>query len=117
MLSDARVTLNAMLRGPELSTPDVSEQDIRLARELGLRISMHVGLGEWGAEQQAVRQLEEAGLLASDMTFIHLCTSTDEDLRMLAARGATASVAGEVVEPPQRPAPWRSAPAAPRSLK
>ncbi|XKK61390.1 amidohydrolase family protein [Streptomyces sp. ARC32] len=96
VLSDdsARVTLNAMLRGPELSTPAVSEQDIRLARELGLRISMHVGLGEWGAEQQAVRQLAETGLLAADMTFIHCCTSTDEELRMLAAHGATASVAG-----------------------
>lgn len=96
VLSDdsARVTLNAMLRGPELSTSDVSAQDIRLARELGLRISMHVGLGEWGARQQAVRQLEESGLLASDMTFIHLCTSTDDELRMLAAHGATASVAG-----------------------
>ncbi|WP_309032475.1 amidohydrolase family protein [Streptomyces alfalfae] len=90
----ARVTLNAMLRGPELSTADVSAQDIRLARELGLRISMHVGLGEWGAEQQAIRQLAETGLLASDMTFIHCCTSTDEELRMLAAHGATASVAG-----------------------
>ncbi|QQM46292.1 amidohydrolase family protein [Streptomyces liliifuscus] len=96
VLSDdsARVTLNAMLRGPELSTPDVSAQDIRLARELGLRISMHVGLGEWGADQQAIRQLAETGLLASDMTFIHCCTSTDEELRMLAAHGATASVAG-----------------------
>ncbi|WP_097868724.1 amidohydrolase family protein [Streptomyces sp. rh34] len=96
VLSDdsARVTLNAMLRGPELSTPDVSGQDIRLARELGLRISMHVGLGAWGAEQQAVRQLAESGLLGADMTFIHLCTSTDDELRMLAAHGATASVAG-----------------------
>jgi cytosine/adenosine deaminase-related metal-dependent hydrolase len=96
VLSDdsARVTLNAMLRGPELSTPEVSGKDIQLARELDLRISMHVGLGEWGAEQQAIRQLEETGLLASDMTFIHCCTSTDEELRMLAARGATASVAG-----------------------
>jgi cytosine/adenosine deaminase-related metal-dependent hydrolase len=96
VLSDdsARVTLNAMLRGPELSTPDVSAHDIRLARELGLRISMHVGLGEWGAEQQAIRQLAETGLLAPDMTFIHCCTSTDEELRMLAAHGATASVAG-----------------------
>ncbi|MFC9221423.1 amidohydrolase family protein [Streptomyces hygroscopicus] len=95
VLSDdsARVTLNAMLRGPELSTADVAAQDIRLARELGLRISMHVGLGEWGAQQQAVRQLTESKLLASDMTFIHLCTSTDEELRMLAAHGATASVA------------------------
>jgi len=83
-----------MLRGPELSTPDVSAHDIRLARELGLRISMHVGLGEWGAEQQAIRQLAETGLLAPDMTFIHCCTSTDEELRMLAAHGATASVAG-----------------------
>ncbi|KAA6223219.1 cytosine deaminase [Streptomyces albofaciens JCM 4342] len=90
----ARVTLNAMLRGPELSTPEVSERDIRLARELGLRISMHVGLGEWGARQQAIRQLAETGLLASDMTFVHCCTSTDEELRMLAAHGATASVAG-----------------------
>ncbi|MFF0109589.1 amidohydrolase family protein [Streptomyces hirsutus] len=95
VLSDdsARVTLNAMLRGPELSTAEVAAQDIRLARDLGLRISMHVGLGEWGAEQQAVRQLTESKLLASDMTFIHLCTSTDEELRMLAAHGATASVA------------------------
>ncbi|CAM5601361.1 TRZ/ATZ family hydrolase OS=Streptomyces fumanus OX=67302 GN=GCM10018772_14930 PE=4 SV=1 [Streptomyces fumanus] len=90
----ARVTLNAMLRGPELSTPEVSERDIRLARELGLRISMHVGLGEWGAQRQAVRQLAESGLLAADMTFIHCCTTTDEELRMLAAHGATASVAG-----------------------
>ncbi|MEU9556527.1 amidohydrolase family protein [Streptomyces fumanus] len=90
----ARVTLNAMLRGPELSTPEVSERDIRLARELGLRISMHVGLGEWGAQQQAIRQLAESGLLAADMTFIHCCTSTDEELRMLAAHGATVSVAG-----------------------
>ncbi|MGW7517713.1 amidohydrolase family protein [Streptomyces sp. NPDC054796] len=89
----ARVTLNAMLRGPELSTPDVAERDIRLARELDLRISMHVGLGEWGARQQAIRRLAEAGLLKEDMTFIHCCTSTDDELRMLAAHGATASVA------------------------
>ncbi|SDG00441.1 Cytosine/adenosine deaminase [Sinosporangium album] len=89
----ARVTLNAMLRGPEMSTPEVAEQDIRLARELGLRISLHVGLGEWGAKQQAIRQLHESGLLAADMTFIHCCTSTDEELRLLAAHGATASVA------------------------
>ncbi|GAA3166238.1 hypothetical protein GCM10020001_109390 [Nonomuraea salmonea] len=89
----ARVTLNAMLRGPELSTPEVAEHDIRLARELGLRISMHVGLGEWGAKQQAIGRLAGSGLLGSDMTFIHCCTSTDEELRMIAAHGATASVA------------------------
>ncbi|MFI5755588.1 amidohydrolase family protein [Streptomyces sp. NPDC051569] len=92
----ARVTLNAMLRGPELSTPDVAAQDIRLARELGLRISMHVGLGEWGAQQQAIRTLSDSGLLGSDMTFVHACTSTDEELRMLAAHGASVSVASSL---------------------
>ncbi|MFG2077029.1 amidohydrolase family protein [Nonomuraea maritima] len=89
----ARVTLNAMLRGPELSTLEVADHDIRLARDLGLRISMHVGLGEWGARQQAIRRLAEAGLLGCDMTFIHCCTSSDEELGMLAGHGATASVA------------------------
>ncbi|RBQ20284.1 cytosine deaminase [Spongiactinospora rosea] len=89
----ARVTLNAMLRGPELSTLAVARQDIRLARELGLRISMHVGLGEWGTRQRAVRRLADSGLLGSDMTFIHCCTSTDDELKMIAAHGATASVA------------------------
>lgn len=89
----ARVTLNAMLRGPELATMDIARQDIALARELGLRISMHVGLGEWGARQQAIRQLDEAGLLGPDMTFIHCCTSTDDELRRIAEHGATASVA------------------------
>lgn len=89
----ARVTLNAMLRGPELAAPDIAEQDIALARDLGLRISMHVGLGTWGAEQQAIAQLAHRGLLGPDMTFIHCCTSTDEELRMLAGHGASASVA------------------------
>lgn len=95
VLSDdsARVTLNAMLRGPELSTPDVADRDIRLARDLGLRISMHVGLGGWGAEQQAIRTLAESGTLGPDMTFVHCCTSTDDELRMLADHGASASVA------------------------
>lgn len=89
----ARVTLNAMLRGPELSTADIAARDIALARDLGLRISMHVGLGDWGAEQHAIAQLAESGALGPDMTFIHCCTSTDEELRMLAGSGASASVA------------------------
>jgi cytosine/adenosine deaminase-related metal-dependent hydrolase len=98
VLSDdtARVTMNAMLRGPELSTPDIASEDIALARDLGLRISMHVGLGEWGAQQQAIRHLAESGELGSDMTFVHCCTSTDEELAMLADHGATASVAASL---------------------
>ncbi|GAA4158604.1 amidohydrolase family protein [Shinella granuli] len=92
----ARVTLAAMLRGPELSTLDIATQDIALARDLGLQISMHVGLGEWGVKQAAVRKLHDAGLLDSDMLFIHACTSTDEELRMIADHGAQVSVASSI---------------------
>lgn len=98
VLSDdsARVTLSAMLRGPELSTMDIATQDIALARDLGLQISMHVGLGEWGVKQAAVRKLHDAGLLGPDMLFIHACTSTDEELRMIADHGAQVSVASSI---------------------
>jgi len=57
---------------------------------------MHVGLGERGREMQAIRSLADAGLLGPDMSFVHCCTSTDDELRMLAAHGATASVAAAV---------------------
>lgn len=98
LLSDdsARVTLAAMLRGPELSTMEIAVPDIRLARDLGLQISMHIGLGEWGIQQQAVRKLNDAGLLGSDMLFIHACTSTDEELRMIADHGGQVSVASSI---------------------
>lgn len=98
VLSDdsARVTLAAMLRGPELSTMEIATQDIQLARDLGLQISMHVGLGEWGIKQAAVRKLHDADLLGPDMLFIHACTSTDEELRMIADVGAQVSVASSI---------------------
>ncbi|NKL38358.1 amidohydrolase family protein [Rhizobium leguminosarum bv. viciae] len=98
VLSDdtARVTLAAMIRGPELSTMEIATQDIRLARDLDLQMSMHVGLGEWGIQQAAISRLNESGLLQSDMLFIHACTSTDEELRMLAHHGAQVSVASSI---------------------
>lgn len=98
VLSDdtARVTLAAMIRGPELSTMEIAAQDIHLARDLGLQMSMHVGLGEWGVQQAAIRKLNDAGLLGSDMLFIHACTSTDEELRMLADYDAQVSVASSI---------------------
>lgn len=89
---DARlVTLNAMLRGPEMTDLAVSTHDLALARELGVRSSMHVGFGGNG-----IRQLGNAGLLGPDLLFIHCCDSTDEEFRMLADTGAAASVAANI---------------------
>ncbi|GCE42966.1 hypothetical protein Rhow_007095 [Rhodococcus wratislaviensis] len=93
---DALVTLQAMLRGPELSTLEVTTHDLAMARELGIRSSMHVGNGPWGPQFRGIGSLGDAGLLGEDLLFIHCCTSDDEELKMLADSGGHASVSAAV---------------------
>jgi 5-methylthioadenosine/S-adenosylhomocysteine deaminase len=93
---DARVTLAAMLRGPELATPEVTMADVNLARELGIRISIHAGNGPWGPMFRGIGTLADLGLLAEDMLFIHCCTSDDDELKALSDSGAHASVAAAI---------------------
>jgi cytosine/adenosine deaminase-related metal-dependent hydrolase len=45
---DGLLTLALAIRGPEYSTFPVSRQDIALARELQIPVSMHVGCGSFG---------------------------------------------------------------------
>lgn len=115
ILSDdtALVTLQAMLRGPELSTTEVSAADLGLARELGIRSSMHVGNGPWGPQFRGIGSLGEARLLGDDLLFIHCCTSDDEELKMLADCGAGASVSAAI----EAVLPGLGAPATGRLLK
>ncbi len=110
---NALVTLQAMLRGPELSTTEVSAKDIGLARELGIRSSMHVGNGAWGPMFRGIGSLGEAGLLGDDLLFIHCCTSDDDELKMLADSGGSASVAAAL----EAVMPGLGAPATGRLLK
>src|SRR5205085_4381048 len=81
---------------PELSTTEVTAQDLALARDLGIRSSMHVGNGAWGPQFRGIGSLGDAGLLGEDLLFIHCCTSDDEELKMLADCGASASVAASI---------------------
>ena len=75
------VTLQMMLRGPLMCPIDVVRHDVAFARELGLRSVMHVIGG-------SIAALDEAGLLGSDMTFIHCCDSSEAELKMVKAAGA-----------------------------
>jgi cytosine/adenosine deaminase-related metal-dependent hydrolase len=61
--------------------------DIKLARELGLRITMHV------VKAGTVAALNAAGLLGPDITYVHTVgnESTDEELQMMADHGGTIS--------------------------
>jgi len=92
---DGLVTMAFAARGPQFATIDVTEEDFRRARELGLRITVHVGDGLWGMNKPLV-QLNERGLLADDTTYVHCTTLHEEDFRLMADTGGTASISPEL---------------------
>ena len=90
--NDQLLTLALAPRGPEFTTFDVSKHDWELAREVGVRISVHVGVGTAGKHGK-LAEMGRAGLLGPDTTYIHCCTLSDEELRMIADTGGTVSLA------------------------
>jgi 5-methylthioadenosine/S-adenosylhomocysteine deaminase len=92
---DQLLTLALAPRGPEFTTFDVSKYDWELAREVGIRISVHVGVGMAGKHFK-LGEMGRAGLLGPDTTYIHCCTLSDEELQMIADTGGTVSIASPV---------------------
>ena len=89
---DDRISLAMVVRGPEEAAEEIWQDEIRLARELGLRISVHAGAYGRNANAAAVQQYADAGLLGPDMTFVHCNHLTDQELRHIADSGGTVSL-------------------------
>ncbi|MEV7085546.1 amidohydrolase family protein [Streptomyces sp. NPDC093085] len=89
------VTLALSVRGPELATIDATADDLALARELGVRASMHIGSGTLG-KAQGITQMHERGLLGDDLIFVHCNTCSDDELKLIASSGGHASVSARV---------------------
>jgi cytosine/adenosine deaminase-related metal-dependent hydrolase len=92
---DQLVTMCLCPRGNQFATLEITEHDWRLADELGLRISCHFGDGEWG-KGRPVAQLAGRGLLGPTMTFVHCNALADDELRMMADAGCTASISPDI---------------------
>ena len=92
---DQLMTLALAPRGPEFTTFEVSKHDWELAREVGVRISVHVGVGMAGKHGK-LGAMGKAGLLGPDTTYIHCCTLSDEELQMIADTGGTVSIASPI---------------------
>ncbi len=93
---DALVTLMMAARGPQHTTPETSAADWQLARELGIRITVHAGEGAWSLRHQPVLRLHEQGALGPDTTFVHGNQFSDDDFRLIADSGGSISVSPEV---------------------
>jgi cytosine/adenosine deaminase-related metal-dependent hydrolase len=90
---DQLLTLALAARAPGNTTPEVATHDWKLARDLGIRISVHVGMRLTGVHVNHVKTLHELGLMGPDTTYIHCTDSTDEELDLIARSGGSASVA------------------------
>ena len=89
---DALVTHAMAGRGPEMTTIEVVKQDFQLARELGIRVSMHVGVRDFGPKFRAIEAMAQAGVLGEDLTLIHVCASSAHEFQLMARHGVSASI-------------------------
>jgi 5-methylthioadenosine/S-adenosylhomocysteine deaminase len=86
------VTMALAPLGPSFGSREDTVADYRLARELGVRISPHVGHGHPDG-RRAVEILAELDLLGPDITYVHGNQLTDRSLDLLAGSGGGLSVA------------------------
>ncbi|MEU5891400.1 amidohydrolase family protein [Streptomyces sp. NPDC047461] len=93
---DSLLTMGLATRGPGFCVNDVVTAEWGLARELGIPLTVHVGMGRLAGRFGMVKQLHDLGLLGPDTTYIHCCYFSEEEWRMVADSGGTVSVAPQV---------------------
>ena len=88
---DQLLTFALAPQGPEFSAFEVAKAQWTLARELDIRISVHVGVGTAGKSGK-LGEMGKAHLLKDDTTYIHCTTLSDDELQMIADTGGTISL-------------------------
>jgi len=76
-------------------SPEATLSQFKAAREVGARISIHVGVGEFG-RSALLEKLNALNGLKDDTTYIHCCTLNDTEWRLIKDTGGTISIAGYV---------------------
>ncbi len=89
---DQLVTLYLAALG---GTPEATLSQFKAARDVGARITIHVGVGEFGRNALLEKLNAEKGL-KDDTTYIHCCTLNDTEWKLIKDTGGTVSIAGYV---------------------
>jgi cytosine/adenosine deaminase-related metal-dependent hydrolase len=93
---DGLMTMALATRGPGFCVDEVVQAEWAMARELGLPITLHAGMGRLAGRWGMVKLLDGLGLLGSDTTFIHCCYFSDEEWRLVARSSGKVSIAPQV---------------------
>jgi cytosine/adenosine deaminase-related metal-dependent hydrolase len=92
---DGLLTLGIAIPGPMYSPMEVAEQDLRLAQELGLIVSMHHSGGP-PPPVDPWPLLDEKGLLGPHVNIVHGNKLSDDNLKRLVDAGVSLTVTPEV---------------------
>ena len=87
--TNGRLRMGMALRGPCFTTPERNAADFAFARELGLPISLHVGMA---GTADAITTLQRFGLLGADVNYAHGNMLTDREFDLIAASSGTLSI-------------------------
>jgi cytosine/adenosine deaminase-related metal-dependent hydrolase len=90
----ALVTMALAPPGPSYAPIETVTADWHLARDLGLRIAVHVGSGP--VAHLPIAALGGHGLLGADTLYVHGNSLPDDELTLIADSGGTASIAPAV---------------------
>jgi 5-methylthioadenosine/S-adenosylhomocysteine deaminase len=93
---DGLLTMALATRGPGFCQDDVVRSEWTLARDLGIPITVHVGMGRLAGRFGMIQQLQNLGLLGPDTTYIHCCYFSDDEWQLVADSGGTISIAPQV---------------------
>jgi cytosine/adenosine deaminase-related metal-dependent hydrolase len=86
--ADQLLTLALAPPGPEFASIESTRADWELAREVGARISVHVGVGEQRPRGR-LAEMSQAGLLGPDTTYVNCATLSDEEIELIADSGGS----------------------------
>jgi cytosine/adenosine deaminase-related metal-dependent hydrolase len=86
--------MTLFMAGPSAS-PELILDAFKKARDVDARISIHVGVGEFG-RSALLEKLHAQNALKSDTTYIHCCTLNDTEWKLIRDTGGTISIAGYV---------------------
>jgi cytosine/adenosine deaminase-related metal-dependent hydrolase len=93
LLPTGRLRLGLALRGLAFTTPEATQGDFALARELGVPISVHVGMAGFPG---SVETLDRLGLLGPDVNHAHANQLSDHEFDLIAATGGSISLSPSV---------------------
>ena len=100
LLPDDDALLSSCYLGLEpgyLISMEACKKEFSVARELGMRISIHINsLGPDYTIFASLEAMHAEGMMGDDATYVHLTGSTDHGLQLIADTGGTASVSPQV---------------------